>query len=122
MLKILSLKLHLNEQIAGCTLLVIGNSAPDLVANLMPKRTMSSMFTSTVSNCVVEMLLCGGVVCFMKPFKMEGHGIVRDLLFGVFGLEMLRLMMLTDRTVTLAECIGKGYHSKPILLTLSSIP
>lgn len=85
---------------------------------------MSSMFTSTVSNCVVEMLLCGGVVCFMKPFKMDGHATVRDLLFFVLGIEMLRLMMLTNKTVSLIECIGKGALLKlpymPISLSLNS--
>lgn len=117
LLKVLSIRMHLSEQVAGCTLLVFGNSAPDLVSNLMPVRTMSKMFTSTVSSCVVEMLLCGGMACYMKPFRIDGHSLVRDLLFLMLGLELLRLIMYTGHSISLSECLGKG----EILPTVSLI-
>lgn len=123
LLKVLSIRLHLSEQMAGCTLLVFGNSAPDLVSNLMPVRTMSKMFTSTVSSCVVEMLLCGGMACYMKPFKIDGHSMVRDLLFLLLGLELLRLFMYTGHSISLSECLGKGEgNPASCLFNLLSFP
>lgn len=33
---------------------------------------------------------------------------VRDLLFLLLGIEVLRLIMYTQHSVSLIECIGKG--------------
>ncbi|KAH8370772.1 hypothetical protein KR093_004906, partial [Drosophila rubida] len=92
-LKILSVRLRMNESVAGATLLVFGASCPNLVANMLPIRQGSAMFASTIADSVVTVLLCGGLICYMKPFKMDGFVVVRDLLFFWLAVELLRYLM-----------------------------
>ncbi|XP_068144598.1 mitochondrial sodium/calcium exchanger protein isoform X3 [Drosophila tropicalis] len=105
-LKILSIKLHLNEYLAGVTLLAFGNSCPDLISNLLPIRAEAPIFTIAVSNAIAIILLSGGMVCFVKPFKMSGPSTVRDLLFLFLGVQVLRYIVFHGNRVTLAESIG----------------
>ncbi|XP_060658519.1 mitochondrial sodium/calcium exchanger protein-like isoform X2 [Drosophila nasuta] len=102
-MKILSVKMHMNEYLAGITLLAFANSFPDMISNLLPIRAQSALYTRTISNCLVIVLLCGGMVCFLKPFKMDGHSTVRDLLFLLMAVELMSYI-ITDR-VTNIECI-----------------
>ncbi|KAH8237351.1 hypothetical protein KR038_010192 [Drosophila bunnanda] len=107
-LKIVCLKLHMNEYLAGVTFLAFGNSCPDIIANLMPVRADAPIFTIAVGNALAIILLSGGTVCFLRPFKMNGHCTVRDLLFLLLGVEVLRYVMAKNGpgTVTMWESIG----------------
>ncbi|KAH8304486.1 hypothetical protein KR059_011009 [Drosophila kikkawai] len=107
-LKIVSLKLHMNEYLAGVTFLAFGNSCPDIIANLMPVRADAPIFTIAVGNALAIILLSGGAVCFLRPFKINGHCTVRDLLFLLLGVEVLRYVMVRGGpgTVTMWESIG----------------
>ncbi|XP_062131621.1 mitochondrial sodium/calcium exchanger protein-like isoform X2 [Drosophila sulfurigaster albostrigata] len=102
-MKILSVKMHMNEYLAGITLLSFANSFPDMISNLLPIRAQSALYTRTISNCLVIVLLCGGMVCFLKPFKMDGHSTVRDLLFLLMAVELMSFI-ITD-SVSNIECI-----------------
>ncbi|XP_002138749.2 mitochondrial sodium/calcium exchanger protein-like [Drosophila pseudoobscura] len=104
-MKIVSMKLHMNEYLAGVTLLAFGNTCPDLIANLMPIRADAPIFTITVGNCLAIILLSGGMVCFLKPFKMNGPSTVRDLLFLLLSLIMLRSIIFSEGNVTATESI-----------------
>ncbi|KAH8371532.1 hypothetical protein KR093_007868, partial [Drosophila rubida] len=108
-MKILSVKMHMNEYLAGITLLAFANSFPDLIANLLPIRAQSALYTKTISDCLVVMLLCGGMVCYLKPFKMSGHSTVRDLLFLLNAVELTSLMVTVDNRVTKQECISERF-------------
>ncbi|XP_044251937.2 mitochondrial sodium/calcium exchanger protein isoform X1 [Drosophila takahashii] len=105
-LKIISLKLHMNEYLAGVTLLAFGNCSPEIIANFMPVRADAPLFTIAVGNALAIILLAGGTVCFLRPFKMNGHCILRDLLFLLLGVEVLRYVMITRQgAVVLGEAI-----------------
>ncbi|XP_001987226.2 mitochondrial sodium/calcium exchanger protein [Drosophila grimshawi] len=104
-LKILSIKLHMNEYLAGVTFLAFANSSPDLIANLMPIRADAAIFTCTISNALTIVLLCGGMICYLKPFKMDGHSTVRNLLFLLLGVELLRHIMFSAHSVTKKESV-----------------
>jgi len=107
-LKIISLKLHMNEYLAGVTLLAFGNCSPEIIANLMPVRADAPIFTIAVGNTLAIILLSGGTVCFLRPFKMNGHCTLRDLLFLLLGVEVLRFVMIKEGAVTMCEAIGKN--------------
>ncbi|XP_037715877.1 mitochondrial sodium/calcium exchanger protein isoform X2 [Drosophila subpulchrella] len=104
-LKIISLKLHMNEYLAGVTLLAFGNCSPEIIANLMPVRADAPIFTIAVGNTLAIILLSGGTVCFLRPFKMNGHCTLRDLLFLLLGVEVLRFVMNKEGAVTMWEGI-----------------
>ncbi|XP_039502187.1 mitochondrial sodium/calcium exchanger protein isoform X3 [Drosophila santomea] len=104
-LKIISIKLHMNEYLAGVTFLAFGNCSPEIIANLMPVRADAPIFTIAVGNTLAIMLLSGGTVCFLRPFRMNGHSTLRDLLFLLLGVEVLRYVMVKEGDVTLGEGI-----------------
>ncbi|KRF97897.1 uncharacterized protein Dwil_GK21736 [Drosophila willistoni] len=81
MLKVISIKLRMNEYLAGATLLAFGNSLPDLVANMLPVRATAPLYTITLSNSLAVILISGGTIVYLKPFIMNGHNTVKDLLF-----------------------------------------
>ncbi|XP_022220280.2 mitochondrial sodium/calcium exchanger protein [Drosophila obscura] len=104
-MKIISMKLHMNEYLAGVTLLAFGNTCPDLIANLMPIRADAPIFTITVGNSLVIILLSGGMVCFLKPFKMNGPSTIRDLLFLLLSVVTLRSIIFSEGNVSIAEAV-----------------
>ncbi|EDV59486.1 mitochondrial sodium/calcium exchanger protein isoform X1 [Drosophila erecta] len=104
-LKIISIKLHMNEYLAGVTFLAFGNCSPEIIANLMPVRADAPIFTIAVGNILAIILLSGGTVCFLRPFKINGHSTLRDLLFLLLGVEVLRFVMIKEGAVTLGEGI-----------------
>ncbi|KAH8254458.1 hypothetical protein KR032_010181 [Drosophila birchii] len=108
-LKIVCLKLRMNEYLAGVTFLAFGNACPDIIANLMPVRANAPIFTIAVGNALAIILISGGTVCFLRPFKMNSHCTVRDLLFLLLGVEVLRYVMAKNGpgTVTIWESVGK---------------
>lgn len=112
-MKILSVKMHMNEYFAGITLLAFANSFPDLIANMMPIRAQSALFTKTISNALVIILVCGGMVCYLKPFKMDGHCTVRDLLFLWLAVELISIMLYYDGKVSKLDSLGKFINEFP---------
>lgn len=105
-MKILSVKMHLNEYFAGITLLSFANSFPDLISNMMPIRAKGALFTRTISNTLVIILMCGGMVCYLKPFKMDGHCTVRDLLFLLLAVEVMSFMVSHENKVDETDCLS----------------
>jgi len=107
-MKILSVKMHMNEYFAGITVLAFANSFPDLISNMMPIRAQGALFTRTISNALVIVLLCGGMVCYLKPFKMDGHSTTRDLLFLLLAVEVMSFMVSHEGKVSKSDSIGKS--------------
>ncbi|XP_030561513.1 mitochondrial sodium/calcium exchanger protein-like isoform X2 [Drosophila novamexicana] len=102
-LKIIAVKLNMNEYLAGVTLLAFGNTSPDLMANLMPVRRHAPLFTITISNSLALILISGGMVCYMRSFKINGHCALRDLLFVLLACELLIFVMLSETRMTASE-------------------
>ncbi|KRF79757.1 mitochondrial sodium/calcium exchanger protein [Drosophila virilis] len=105
-LKIIAVKLNMNEYLAGVTLLAFGNTSPDLMANLMPVRKHAPLFTITISNSLALILISGGMVCYTRSFKINGHCALRDLLFVLLACELLIFVMLHDPSSTAGEGIA----------------
>ncbi|XP_064543243.1 mitochondrial sodium/calcium exchanger protein-like isoform X2 [Drosophila montana] len=104
-LKIMSVKLHMNEYVAGATLLSFANAIPDLVVNLMPVREEAPLFTIAISNALAVILLSGGIVCFLRPFKINGHCAMRDLLFLMLACEIMAFIVISGKRTTQIEAI-----------------
>ncbi|XP_022220225.2 cation/calcium exchanger 5-like [Drosophila obscura] len=97
MLKVISMKMGLNEYVAGSTLLAIGNSLPDALANMLPVRSEAPMFAISISNSMAIVLVSGGMVCYLKPFKMNPNSTVRDLLVLILACETLTFILLRHK-------------------------
>lgn len=102
------MKLYMSEYLSGVTLLSLGNSFADLIVNMMPIRGHSPILTISLSNALAVILLSGGIVCFLRPFKMNGHSVIRDLLFLMLAGEVTIYMIVTDKRTTKLESIGKS--------------
>lgn len=107
-MKLISFKLKLTEYLAGITVLTFMNAFPNLLSNLLPIRSRAALFSIATSNTMVDVLLVGGLVCFLKPFKMDGAAVVRDLLFLTLGIELTHYTIIQNGCVTQTECISKS--------------
>ncbi|EDW01288.1 GH21357 [Drosophila grimshawi] len=105
-LKIVSVKLNMNEYLAGITVLTFCNTLPDLITNIMHIRQHAPLFTICISNSLVIILLSGGTVSYMRSFKVNGACGLRDLLCLIFSAEVLYYIILTGESLDLNECIG----------------
>ncbi|XP_023167459.2 mitochondrial sodium/calcium exchanger protein [Drosophila hydei] len=103
--KILAMKLRLNEYLAGVTLLAFANSSPDFVANLMPIKKRGALFTCTIGHSLAVLLVCGGMICFLKPFQIDGHSTVQNLLFLTLAIELLTCIVFSGHRVTRADAL-----------------
>ncbi|XP_002032966.2 mitochondrial sodium/calcium exchanger protein [Drosophila sechellia] len=92
-LKIAALKMRINEYMAGVVLVGVANSTPDLLVNLSPARLEGLTFNIAMANALTIICLSGGAVCFIRPFRMNGHSIFRDLLFLLLIVELVRFFM-----------------------------
>ncbi|XP_017065992.1 mitochondrial sodium/calcium exchanger protein [Drosophila eugracilis] len=92
-LKIAALRLRINEYLAGVLLVGVATATPDLLVNTAPVRAQSYTFNIAMSSCLTIICLSGGAVCFIRPFKMNGHCVFRDLLFLLFVVELVRLFI-----------------------------
>ncbi|XP_017866543.1 PREDICTED: sodium/potassium/calcium exchanger 6, mitochondrial-like [Drosophila arizonae] len=103
LLKIVSIVMHMNQYLAGITLLCFGNHLPELIINLTPVMQESPLFNITLSNAIAVVLINGGLICYLRPFKINGHGAVRDLLFMMLACELVLYEMDTDNKITRIE-------------------
>lgn len=99
--------MNMSEYLAGVTLLSLGNSFADLIVNLMPIRGHAPIFTISLSNALAVILLSGGIVCVLRPFKINGHSLIRDLLFLLLAGELTVYMILTETKTTRSESLCK---------------
>ncbi|XP_001970425.3 mitochondrial sodium/calcium exchanger protein [Drosophila erecta] len=93
-LKIAALKMRVNEYVAGVVLVGVANSTPDLLVNLSPARLEGLTFNIAMANALTIICLSGGAVCFIRPFRMNGHSIFRDLLFLLLIVEVVRFFII----------------------------
>ncbi|XP_016986317.1 mitochondrial sodium/calcium exchanger protein [Drosophila rhopaloa] len=104
-LKIAALRLRINEYMAGVVLVGVANSTPDLLVNLSPVRQESLTFNIAMASALTIICLSGGAVCFIRPFRMNGHSIFRDLLFLLLTIELVRLLINIKHITALVKGI-----------------
>ncbi|XP_070065003.1 mitochondrial sodium/calcium exchanger protein-like [Drosophila virilis] len=104
-LKVVSRMLHMNEHLAGVTIMALGNTLPDLFANMWAIYDDTAVFANCLSSALFVTMFTGGLVCYISPFRMSAYDTVRDLLFFMFGVMLLEYIIITEESVTIAECI-----------------
>ncbi|XP_075166462.1 mitochondrial sodium/calcium exchanger protein-like [Haematobia irritans] len=86
-LEVLSKIMGLSEHLAGVTLLAFGNGSPDLFTNLAgAKESSATLYTNMLGSAIYVTAFIGGVICVIRPFRIEGSCILRDTSFFIFGV------------------------------------
>ncbi|XP_064554247.1 putative sodium/calcium exchanger 7 isoform X1 [Drosophila montana] len=104
-LKVVSRVLHMNEHLAGVTIMALGNTLPEVFANMFAVFEDTPVFANCLSSALFVTMFTGGLVCYISPFKMSAYDTVRDLVFFIFGAMLLEVIIINDDMVSLAECI-----------------
>ncbi|XP_030556293.1 putative sodium/calcium exchanger 7 [Drosophila novamexicana] len=103
-LKVVSRMLHMNEHLAGVTILAFGNTSPELFSNLTSHKDNVPVFGNCLSTALFVVMFVGGLICYLCPFKMSSYSIVRDLLFLILGVTLLEYMISSDGLLSIREC------------------
>ncbi|XP_030555304.1 putative sodium/calcium exchanger 7 isoform X3 [Drosophila novamexicana] len=104
-LKVVSQMLHMNEHLAGVTIMALGNTLPDMFEHMWAIYDDTAVFANCLSSALFVTMFTGGLVCYLSPFQMSGYDTVRDLLFFIFGAMLLEYIIITEESITIAECI-----------------
>ncbi len=105
-LEYLSKFLHLDERMAGLTLLSLANGAPDISSTYvaMSSRAVSLAIGELLGSANFELTMVIGCMAVVKPFRVSNSVIFRDL--AVFGfLILLTLWFLSDGKITRTESL-----------------
>ncbi|XP_030388108.1 mitochondrial sodium/calcium exchanger protein-like [Scaptodrosophila lebanonensis] len=105
-LRTISRHLHMNEHLAGVTILAFGNTSPDVFANLAELKGTRAVFANSMASSLFVTMLTGGVVCFLSPFRMNAHSTVRDILFIMMGVLLMEFLLVDDDEADISECIA----------------
>ncbi|XP_017024629.1 mitochondrial sodium/calcium exchanger protein [Drosophila kikkawai] len=97
--------IHLNEHLAGVTILAFGNSSADLFANLANIRSKVPVYSASISSALFVSMVSGGIICYITPFRMNGFETVRDILFLIFGLSLVNFFLMRETEVSSFEFI-----------------
>lgn len=87
--------LNLSENLAGVTLLSIGNCAPDIFAAIVDPDHDSEIFVTEQLGCTVFMTtIVAGIIIILKPFQIIGRNFIRDALFLVIAVAYVEYSIL----------------------------
>ncbi|XP_017044578.1 mitochondrial sodium/calcium exchanger protein [Drosophila ficusphila] len=95
-LKAVSRFLHMNEHLAGVTLMAFGNSSADLFSNLASVKQSVPVFANSLSSGLFGIMVSGGLICYISPFKMNAYETIRDILFLILGTLLMDLFIRTN--------------------------
>ncbi|XP_030555300.1 putative sodium/calcium exchanger 7 [Drosophila novamexicana] len=101
----ISRMLHMNEHLAGVTIMALGNTLPDMFANMCAIYDEIPIFGNCLSSALFVTMFTGGLVCYLSPFQMSGYNTVCDLLFFIFGAMLLEFFIISENGVSIVECI-----------------
>ncbi|XP_017839861.1 mitochondrial sodium/calcium exchanger protein isoform X2 [Drosophila busckii] len=104
-LKLCSHLLHLNEHLAGVTILSFGNAAPEMLANLLTTATGTPVLAYYYSKALFTTLFTGGLINYLCPFRMNMHGTLRDTFFFLIGVMYLEFTLSNDQMISMNEGI-----------------
>ncbi|XP_030388111.1 mitochondrial sodium/calcium exchanger protein-like [Scaptodrosophila lebanonensis] len=107
-LRTISRYLHMNEHLAGVTILAFGNTSPDVFANLAEVKGSKAVFANSMASSIFVTMLTGGVVCFLSPFRMNAHATIRDILFIMLGVLVMDYILKSGEGVEISEVIVMG--------------
>ncbi|XP_017856693.1 PREDICTED: sodium/potassium/calcium exchanger 6, mitochondrial-like [Drosophila arizonae] len=105
-LKVISRVLHMNDHLAGVTIMALCNTIPDLLYQITIVNDRECVFANDIGTALFVVMFIGGLVCYVTTFEMHAFNTVRDLLFLIFGSLLLELSLYTDRTINYHEIIG----------------
>ncbi|KAH8234249.1 hypothetical protein KR038_004834, partial [Drosophila bunnanda] len=105
-LKTVSKLIHMNEHLAGVTILAFGNSSADLFVHLANVRSKVPVYSASISSALFVAMVSGGLVCYINPFRMNGFETVRDILFLIFGMSLVNFYLLRPGEVSAMEYVG----------------
>ncbi|QPG74552.1 hypothetical protein FOA43_001883 [Brettanomyces nanus] len=97
---------HLDEKMAGITLLALANGAPDISSTYAAMRSNSTSLAigELLGSANFELTMVIGCMALVKPFTVQYSNVLKDLvIFAV--LILLSLMFLSDGKITLVESI-----------------
>ncbi|ODQ83002.1 hypothetical protein BABINDRAFT_159480 [Babjeviella inositovora NRRL Y-12698] len=121
-LTLLSVILHMSDNLAGTTLLALGNGSPDVFG------TYSAMDVGSGSLALGEIIGAAlfissvvlGAVALVKPFQVAKKTFIRDLLFFIGGIVLLFTFILNDGYLSVVECtVLVAYYGVFLLVTIS---
>ncbi|XP_043645923.1 putative sodium/calcium exchanger 7 [Drosophila teissieri] len=102
-LKVVSRFLHMNEHLAGVTLMAFGNTCADLFANLASVDRHVPVLANSLSSALFVITISGGLICYISPFKMNSYETVRDILFLIFATFLMDYFASNDTNFPLGD-------------------
>ncbi|XP_055377157.1 putative sodium/calcium exchanger 7 [Condylostylus longicornis] len=98
--------LKLNENIAGLTLLALGNSSPDFLSCFTTLNHENPiLFSQIIGGGLFVTTLIGGIIICIKPFKLNPMIFLRDSLFLLISILLLEIFLQPDYVITIRECM-----------------
>jgi len=106
-LKVLSKKMAMSDNVAGVTLLALGNGAPDIFSSLAGIRQgrASLAFGELFGAGILVTTIVAGSVCFIKPFHVMERPFLRDCTFYL-GAVYFVFWVFYHKSVHLGHAIG----------------
>ena len=82
-LQVIAAKMKMSHNIAGVTLLALGNGAPDIFSSLAGIRQGRSelVFGELFGAGIFVTTVCSGTICIMTPFHVMERPFLRDCIF-----------------------------------------
>ncbi|XP_030241883.1 uncharacterized protein LOC115563286 [Drosophila navojoa] len=105
-LKVISRMLHLNDHLAGVTIMALCQTIPDLLFQITIVNNRDCVFANYAASSMFVVMFTGGLICYITPFQMHSFNTVRDLLFLIFGLALFELQMFSHGELSYLESLG----------------
>lgn len=98
--------LKLNENIAGITLVAIGNGAPEIFGALFdPDRDSEIFINEQLGGSIFMISLVAGLVIVMSPFQMVKSNYIRDVIFLIILTALVELS-ISDGYYVIEESVA----------------
>jgi len=106
-LQVLARKMSMSDNVAGVTLLALGNGAPDIFSSLAGIRQgrSSLVFGELFGAGILVTTIVAGSICFIKPFHVMERPFLRDCTFYL-GAVYFVFWVFYHRSVHLGHAIG----------------
>ena len=100
----------MSQNLAGVTLLALGNGAPDVISSIVASENVDSGIEFSVgaltgAGIFVTSIVISSVIFFAKKVTVNRSLYIRDLAFYIISLVLLLIFSL-DNKITLLESIS----------------
>ncbi|EDW91877.1 putative sodium/calcium exchanger 6 [Drosophila yakuba] len=120
-LKVVSRFLHMNEHLAGVTLMAFGNTCADLFANLASVDRHVPVLANSLSSALFVITISGGLICYISPFKMNSYETVRDILFLILATNLMDYFACTAKHSPLEFLIVLMVYISYIIINVTDV-